>query len=187
MAIPTEIKSLTNKRNNEEKSSIEESIKKLEILRGKHEIAVGLSGGVDSSLTASLLLKAGWKVEGITLWLMKGQGSCCSDGLIDAAAICEELGITHHVIDSRETFQKEIVEQIINDYKEGITPLPCSKCNRSVKFSEMLKWAEEKCNIHRIATGHYARIQYSSETFELHAVPGNSKKRHKLLRGRDKH
>ena len=187
MAITTEIKSLTNKSNDQEKSSVEESIKRLEHLKGKHEIAVGLSGGVDSSLTASLLLKAGWKVEGITLWLMKGQGSCCSDGLIDAAAICEELGITHHVIDSRETFQKEIIEQIINDYKEGITPLPCSKCNRSVKFSEMLKWAEEKCNIHRIATGHYARIQYSTETFELCSVPGDSKKRHKLLRGLDKH
>ena len=68
---------------------------------GEHSIAVGLSGGVDSSLTAALLVEAGWRVEGLTLWLMSGKGSCCAEGLVDAAAICEQLGIAHHVVDTR--------------------------------------------------------------------------------------
>ena len=57
---------------------------------GEHRIVVGLSGGVDSSLTAALLVEAGWQVEGLTLWLMSGKGACCSDGLIDAAGICKQ-------------------------------------------------------------------------------------------------
>ena len=155
------------------------AIKRLKSIPGKHLIGVGLSGGVDSSLTAALLVEAGWEVEGLTLWLMKGQGSCCSDGLIDAAGICKQLDIPHHIIDSRETFKKEIVDQLINGYENGITPSPCSRCNRSVKFSEMLSWAENNCNLNRIATGHYARIKYAEES-------KNSTSKHKLLRGLDK-
>ena len=60
---------------------------------GDHRVAVGLSGGVDSSLTAALLVEAGWTVEGLTLWLMSGKGSCCAEGLVDAAGICSQLGI----------------------------------------------------------------------------------------------
>ena len=139
--MPTEIESLNSIHTNP-KYSGKKVINGLRSLSGDHLAAVGLSGGVDSSLTAALLVEAGWKVEGITLWLIKGQGSCCSDGLIDAAGVCKQLGISHHVIDSRETFQKEIVQQLINGYQQGITPSPCSRCNRSVKFSEMLNWAK---------------------------------------------
>ena len=78
-----------------------ETLLRLKNLEGQHRIAVGLSGGVDSSLTAALLVEAGWEVQGLTLWLLKGKGACCSDGLVDAAAICEQLGINHHVMDSR--------------------------------------------------------------------------------------
>tara|TARA_Y100001968_G_C19436432_1_gene759966 strand:- start:1906 stop:3111 length:1206 start_codon:yes stop_codon:yes gene_type:complete len=182
--MPTEIESLNSIHTNP-KYSGKKVINGLRSLSGDHLAAVGLSGGVDSSLTAALLVEAGWKVEGITLWLIKGQGSCCSDGLIDAAGVCKQLGISHHVIDSRETFQKEIVQQLINGYQQGITPSPCSRCNRSVKFSEMLNWAKRNCNLSRIATGHYARIRYS-ENLNNPSLPKENTNRNLLLRGLDK-
>ena len=149
---------------------------------GEHRVAVGLSGGVDSSLTAALLVEAGWQVEGLTLWLMSGKGACCAEGLVDAAGICEQLGIPHHVVDARDTFQQEIVQRLVQGYQQGITPLPCSQCNRSVKFGPMLSWAEQERGIQRIATGHYARIRHADEV----AGEGKSNhRRHQLLRGLD--
>ncbi len=122
-------------------------------------IVVGLSGGVDSSLSAALLIEEGWLVEGLTLWLMKGQGSCCSEGLIDAAGLCEDLGISHHIIDSRNLFAEKVIEKTTQGYELGITPLPCSMCNKNVKFEEMLNWAKEQKVFTYIATGHYAQIK----------------------------
>lgn len=167
-----------------ERSPIEmEVVSHLKQLQGEHAIAVGLSGGVDSSLTAALLVEAGWKVEGLTLWLMEGKGSCCTEGLVDAAGICEQLKIPHHVVDERSTFQKEVVENLVNGYQEGITPLPCSRCNRFVKFSPMINWARKNRNLKRIATGHYARIKHA-ETNKLNSLD-ERKNRHQLLRGID--
>ncbi|WP_036891980.1 MULTISPECIES: tRNA 2-thiouridine(34) synthase MnmA [Prochlorococcus] len=163
----------------------EEVLKKLKGVEGDHSIAVGLSGGVDSSLTAALLVEAGWNVEGITLWLMSGKGSCCTDGLVDAAGICEQLGIPHHVIDARETFQREIIESLVKGYQEGMTPSPCSKCNRFVKFSPILEWAEQNLGLKRIATGHYARIKHLQEPIKISSAKENQIRRHQLLRGLD--
>ena len=134
----------------------------LERLRGwpgEHRVVVGLSGGVDSSLTAALLQAAGWEVEGLTLWLMSGKGACCAEGLVDAAALCEELGIPHHLLDSRERFRERIVDFLVEGYASGVTPLPCSRCNRWVKFAPMLEWAKQERGIERLATGHYARVR----------------------------
>jgi len=150
------------------------ALQRLRTWPGEHRVAVGLSGGVDSSLTAALLVEAGWEVEGLTLWLMSGKGACCAEGLVDAAGICEPLGIPHHVVDTRDTFQREIVQRLVDGYREGITPLPCSQCNRSVKFGPMLDWAAEERGLPRIATGHYARIRH-----------GGEQGRHQLLRGLD--
>ena len=152
----------------------EAALNRLRNWPGEHRVAVGLSGGVDSSLTAALLVEAGWEVEGLTLWLMSGKGACCAEGLVDAAGICERLGIDHHVVDTRETFQQEIVQRLVDGYRDGITPLPCSQCNRSVKFGPMLDWAQRERNLSRIATGHYARIRH-----------GGDQGRHQLLRGLD--
>jgi len=129
-----------------------------------NKVVVGLSGGVDSSVAAATLHQQGYEVVGLTLWLMKGKGQCCSEGMVDAAFICEQLGIPHHIVDIREVFQTYIVDYLVTGYGDGITPLPCSQCNRSVKFGPMLQYAREKLGIDRIATGHYARITYNADT-----------------------
>ncbi|BEV35736.1 tRNA 2-thiouridine(34) synthase MnmA [Synechococcus sp. M16CYN] len=154
----------------------EAALKRLRQWPGERRVAVGLSGGVDSSLTAALLVEAGWEVEGLTLWLMSGKGACCAEGLVDATGICEQLGIPHYILDIRETFQQDIVKRLVDGYQQGITPLPCSQCNRSVKFEPMLEWALSKRRISQVATGHYARIRY-----------GGKGRRHQLLRGLDIH
>ncbi len=151
---------------------------------GEKRVAVGLSGGVDSSLTAALLEAAGWQVEGLTLWLMSGKGACCAEGLVDAAALCEQLGVPHHVVDFREHFHAQIVDFLVEGYGQGITPLPCSRCNRNVKFGPMLEWALRERGIERIATGHYARVRPSG-TADALPVPGDGRGRPQLLRGLD--
>ena len=152
---------------------------------GNHQVVVGLSGGVDSSLTAALLVEAGWQVEGLTLWLMSGKGACCAEGLVDAAAICDQLAIPHHLLDFREHFQKEIVSFLVEGYGSGLTPLPCSRCNRAVKFGPMLAWAHSERRIGRLATGHYARVRHAEGGDPL-PVPGEGGGRHQLLRGLDR-
>jgi tRNA-specific 2-thiouridylase len=140
-----------------------------------NKVVVGLSGGVDSSVAAATLHHQGYEVVGLTLWLMKGKGQCCSEGMVDAARLCEELSIPHHIVDSREVFQKQIVEYLVNGYGSGITPLPCSQCNKAVKFGPMLQYASTELGIDRIATGHYARITHDPVS-----------DRHQLLRAIDR-
>ncbi len=153
-----------------------QAIERLRQWPGEHRVAVGLSGGVDSSLTAALLVEAGWEVEGLTLWLMSGKGACCAEGLVDAAGVCEQLGVPHHVVDFREHFKEQIVDFLVRGYEAGVTPLPCSRCNREVKFGPMLRWASEERGIARIATGHYARVRHGDQS---------DNGRHQLLRGLD--
>ncbi len=160
------------------------ALQKLHTWQGDHSIAVGLSGGVDSSVSAALLIQAGWKVEGLTLMLMEGKGACCSDGLIDAAGICEQLGIRHHFIESKKIFENEVINSLVKGYESGITPLPCSKCNRYVKFAPMLNWAKSELNIDKIATGHYARIRLATDPDKVN-INDESNNRHQLLRGID--
>jgi tRNA-specific 2-thiouridylase len=125
-----------------------------------NKVVVGLSGGVDSSVAAATLHHQGYEVVGLTLWLMKGKGQCCSEGMVDAAMVCEQLGIEHHIVDSRDVFQANIIDYLVSGYEAGVTPLPCSQCNKAVKFGPMLKYAREQLGSDRIATGHYARIRY---------------------------
>ena len=134
-----------------------------------NRVVVGLSGGVDSSVAAANLHHQGYDVAGLTLWLMKGKGQCCSEGMVDAAMVCEQLGIPHHIVDSRDVFQANIIDYLVSGYEAGVTPLPCSQCNRTVKFAPMLEYAQAELGIDRIATGHYARIRYdeASDRYQL--------------------
>ena len=133
------------------------------------KVVVGLSGGVDSSVAAAVLHHQGYEVIGLTLWLMKGKGQCCSEGMVDAARLCEELKIPHHIVDSRDVFKENIIDYLVNGYEAGITPLPCSQCNRAVKFAPMLNYAKKELGTDKIATGHYARINYDepSDRYQL--------------------
>lgn len=129
-----------------------------------NKVVVGLSGGVDSSVAAAVLHHQGYEVIGLTLWLMKGKGQCCSEGMVDAARLCEELKIPHHIVDSRDVFQSNIIDYLVSGYEAGVTPLPCSQCNRAVKFAPMLEYAKKELGTDRIATGHYARINYDQKS-----------------------
>ena len=166
--------------------TVRAAIDYLRALPGEHRVVAGLSGGVDSSLTAALLQSAGWEVEGLTLWLMSGKGACCAEGLVDAAGLCEELGIPHHLLDSRQHFREQIVDFLVEGYSQGTTPLPCSRCNRWVKFAPMLAWARQERGIDRLATGHYARVRHA-DAADPRPVPGDARGRHQLLRGLDPH
>ncbi|MBF2097504.1 MAG: tRNA 2-thiouridine(34) synthase MnmA [Gloeomargaritaceae cyanobacterium C42_A2020_066] len=127
-------------------------------------IVVGLSGGVDSSVAAALLVEQGYDVIGLTLWLMAGKGQCCSEGMVDAARICEQLAIPHEIVDMRQVFKGEIIDYLVGGYAAGITPLPCSQCNRMVKFGPMLTYARNTWQSDQIATGHYAQVSQDAVT-----------------------
>lgn len=120
----------------------------------RQKILVAMSGGVDSSSVAAKLLEEGYDVEGATLDL----GKFCSElAVIDAKKVADQLGIKHHIIKCSDNFENEVIKYFVNEYINGRTPNPCVKCNRKIKFYEMLKLREE-IGADYIATGHYAKI-----------------------------
>ncbi|HEY6012036.1 MAG TPA: tRNA 2-thiouridine(34) synthase MnmA, partial [Nitrospirota bacterium] len=121
-------------------------------------VLVAMSGGVDSSVTAALLLKQGFAVEGVTMKLTAGL--CCDIG--SAQAVCSHLGIPHRVIDAQSEFSRSIVADFIAEYRSGRTPNPCVRCNDLVKFHHLLQYARSNSFDH-LATGHYARIDFDNE------------------------
>jgi len=116
-----------------------------------NKVIVGMSGGVDSSVAAALLLEQGYEVVGLTFKFTEGFD--CTD----AIKVCEKLGIEHHIIDYIDTFKETVINKFIDDYNRGITPNPCILCNREVKFN-FLYQNMIKFNCDYIATGHYAKV-----------------------------
>ncbi len=133
----------------------------------KTRVAVLMSGGVDSSTTALLMQKEGYDVVGVTGWLIKSGSRCCDTGMVDAARVCEQLGIEHHAVDLRELFKNEIIDQFHQSYARARTPLPCSLCNTLIKWGALLNYSKKLLNASYIATGHYARVIHGENSSRL--------------------
>ncbi len=138
----------------------------------KKKVAVAMSGGVDSSVVAAILKDRGYQVFGVTLDLLQQEKDakgdiyrrCSSSRAIeDARRTCEQLGIDHHVLNLKETFQKKVVDYFIREYERGRTPNPCVVCNRFIKFDVLLKEVFSLGG-EQLATGHYARLFYDSSS-----------------------
>jgi len=149
-------------------------------------VAVAMSGGVDSSTVAAVLLQQGRPVVGLTMQLwnqrrlpqLQGDGPaqhrCCSlDDVYDAKRVAQHLSFPHYVVNFEEQFEERVVRPFVQDYLSGRTPIACTNCNTDVKFEPLLRMARQ-IGAERLATGHYARIRFNEASG-----------RHQLLRARD--
>ena len=137
------------------------------------KVLLGMSGGVDSSVSAIILQKQGYEVIGLTMMLCEEEKSTA---IQDAKKVCEKLNIEHHVVDLRKEFQKNVIDNFICSYAQAKTPNPCVECNKYMKFGEFYKIAQDlDCNY--IATGHYAKIEYSEKYKEYVLTKSNSEKK----------
>jgi tRNA-uridine 2-sulfurtransferase len=127
-------------------------------MSSKHKVVVAMSGGVDSSVSAALLVEQGYDVHGVSLRMWEGERGprVCSDHR-GAEGVARYLGIPHTLLDLRGQFAATVVKPFAHDYLHGRTPNPCVACNRDFKFGTLLRWAKEN-NADYVATGHYARV-----------------------------
>ena len=125
-------------------------------------VMLGMSGGVDSSVAALLLKNAGYDVIGATLELFAGSSCCNIDTYIDAKNVCNQLGIPHFTFNYKDEFRKYVIDDFIACYANCKTPNPCIECNKYMKFGYMYEKAKEM-GCEYIATGHYAKTEYSEE------------------------
>lgn len=145
----------------------------------RQRILVAMSGGVDSSVAAALLVEAGHDVIGATMKTFcyqdnEGPGkTCCGlDGIMDAKRVADRLGIPHHVFDVEEEFTRDVIQDFVREYSQGRTPNPCVRCNSNTKFRDLLRRGHI-LGCDGVASGHYVRIDRSGP-------------RPALLRGRDR-
>ena len=132
----------------------------------KKRVLLGMSGGIDSTVSAMLLLEQGYEVVGVTFrtfdsikesCLAREKGCCSVESIMEAKHNAERMGFEHHIVDFRETFRQCVIQNFIDEYMSGRTPNPCVLCNSHIKWGELMRVADELgCDY--IATGHYARI-----------------------------
>jgi tRNA-specific 2-thiouridylase len=137
-------------------------------------VVVAMSGGVDSSCVAALLVEAGYEVIGVTLQLydhgaaLGKRGACCAgQDIQDARRVAEQLDIPHYVLDFEARFKAAVIEDFAQTYAEGRTPLPCVRCNQRIKFKDLLGIARDLGGA-ALATGHYVRRETGETGVELH-------------------
>jgi len=148
------------------------------LVRGKDPkdttIVVAMSGGVDSSVVAALLKQQGYKVIGITLQLWdyspteegevnKKMGTCCAlDDVYDARRVCQTMGIDHYVLNYESDFKKAVIDDFVDTYSAGATPIPCVRCNERIKFDALLEKSKQ-LGADGLATGHYVQKIWNDE------------------------
>ena len=127
----------------------------------RHRVVCAMSGGVDSSVAAALLKLAGYDVVGITLQLydhgeaIRRKGACCAgQDIHDARRVAAAFGIPHYVLDFESRFREAVIDDFVNAYVHGATPIPCVKCNQTVKFADLL-WRSRELDASALVTGHY--------------------------------
>jgi tRNA-specific 2-thiouridylase len=137
-------------------------------------IVAAMSGGVDSTVTAALLARAGYDVIGVTLQLydhgaaVGRKGACCAgQDILDARAAADAIGIPHYVLDYESRFRESVIETFADAYARGETPVPCVRCNQTVKFRDLLSVARD-LDAQALATGHYVRRVARPTGVELH-------------------
>ncbi|MEW5800190.1 MAG: tRNA 2-thiouridine(34) synthase MnmA [Bacteroidota bacterium] len=136
-------------------------------------VVLGMSGGVDSSVCAALLIEQGYNVIGITIktynyddvgGTIEGDKSCCSlDGINDARMIAAKFGFPHYVMDFSEVFGRNVIDNFIDEYMHGRTPNPCVICNRKIKWEELLRKGMQ-IGAGYVAMGHYAKLRFDETT-----------------------
>lgn len=154
-------------------------------------VLVAMSGGVDSSVAAALLVEAGHDVVGATMrtFCYSGTAStgrtCCGlDGILDARAVARALDIPHHLFDVEEEFTRDVIDDFVSEYVRGRTPNPCVRCNSFTKFGDLLRRAADLGCTH-IASGHYARVVRGPAGAELHRGADHAKDQAYFLWGLD--
>lgn len=128
---------------------------------------IGMSGGVDSSVAAWLMLQQGYRCQGATMRLFENTEE-------DALSVCQRLGIPFHVLDNRDFFRDTVMEDFVRCYEAGLTPNPCILCNRKIKFGLFLQQARQ-LGCENIVTGHYARIRYENGRYYLYKAADTAK------------